>query len=176
MAKTVSKKKRQAADRRAAASRWGTISNLLGGLAFVQQATIKDQPDIAAQQTIQGKLKVIANSLTGHISGFNFFKDVPQKTQNFNPAGALNKWTYAGAVLAFLYPRIPVKGLLYKGPLKQIGKRLFIAGVAGGIIDDPEPAKTQSVISGAQHQSQLRPSVNFQSGYYQMPWSESSVM
>jgi hypothetical protein len=149
MAKTVSKKIRLARARAAASRRWGTIANGIGALAFLNQATIKDKADISAQPTIQGKLKVIVNSIVGHATGFNPFNDVPQKQQNFNPAGALNMWTYAGLAASIIYPKIPK--LPYKGKVAAVGKRLLIGGVAGGLIDDPPAARASvRVANGAQ--------------------------
>jgi hypothetical protein len=157
---TISKsKKARARVRAAAARRWGTIGNILGGLAFLNQATIKDKADISAQTTIQGKLKVIANSLLGHAVGINLFKDVPQKQQNFNPAGALNKWTYAGAAMTFLYSYIPKAP--FKGRVKSVGKRLLIGGIAGGVIDDPSTSSAPAANNFQQPQRQFTGSNNW---------------
>ena len=129
----ASARKRLANVRHRAAKRRGTISNILGVFAFVNQITAKDSAIISQQKTVLGKLQTVANVITGRMFGLNFLSG-PTFKQTLNPTGVFNKWTGLGVGLSMIYPIIP--RVPYKSWARSIGKRWLAAGIIGGLFDD----------------------------------------
>ena len=78
------------------------------------------------------KAKILANNLSGRILGFNVFGDVQPFSQSISLEGAFNKYVGAG-IAAFLYSKVPIKGLPHKAKAGSIGKIVATSGFLGGL-------------------------------------------
>jgi len=134
---------------------------LAAPISFLEQISAKHRQTMGSSfsnaPTTQ-KLKILSNIVTGSITGINFFPHEFQAQQTLNPAGVLNKWTNAGALM-LVYGVIGkhVNKMIGSGVLpatakvKSIGKQVIIGGAVGGFFDDP--IETQNTQSGTAHLS-----------------------
>ncbi len=135
--------------------------SLAAPVAFLEQISAKHRQTMGSsfsQAPTTQKLKILANIVTGSISGVNFFTHEFQAQQTLNPAGVLNKWTNAGALMiayGFIAKNvnkaIAIDALPAGGKVKGIGKQILIGGAVGGFFDDP--ILSQSSTRGTAHLS-----------------------
>lgn len=114
-----------------------SLKGLIPAAVFVSQITSKDQGVIAQQSTFGGKIKTLANSVTGRATGLNLFSDVPNFGRTFNPAGAWNPFTQAaaGAIVAgTLMKKFGVPG---GAKIRNLGAISLPAAIVGGVLDPP---------------------------------------
>lgn len=121
---------------------WNSLSKLAGIGAFVAQTTSGDLSLVQNsgqwnQWSGQNKFQYIVHNLVarltlGNVNVFSQFGGAPSPT--FNPANILNKWTGLG-IAAMIYKHLP--GVPQKGKVGKFGFPLILAGVVGGLLDDP---------------------------------------
>lgn len=124
-------------------------------ITFVSALTADIQGDINAQPTFGGKLKTIANAITGRVSNINAFSDVPKYAMKINPSGMWNPFTQgaltmiaAGFIGQYAGRRLGIPGLGKLGQLKGLGGAILPAALAGGLFDDKAQNMQPLVASG----------------------------
>ena len=119
---------------------------ILPPLVFVQQLTSKDTAVIDSQPTTTGRLKTIVNDITGRVTGFNIFQDVPRFQQTMNPSGIWNQYTATGVGALIAGEVINRVGSSMKIPkvssggkkIRNIGASVIIPAKVGGFFDAPQ--------------------------------------
>ncbi len=139
------RRRRRSGRRRSIRSRLGKsksaftgLKSAIGAIVFLSQLTQKDRDAGAYNVGSMGdKAKVLANNIGGRILGVSPFSDVQSFPQTINVDGMFNKFTGTG-VAAFIYSKLPIRGLPHKGKAGSIGKVLITSGALGGLFDAPE--------------------------------------
>jgi prolipoprotein diacylglyceryltransferase len=125
-------------------------------ISFLEQISAKDRQILGnsfSNAPTTQKLKILANVLTGRVSGINFFSNEYQAPQTINPSGIINKWTGGGLALiggAILGRQINkslgTNIIPATGKIQTIGKQFLIGGALGGFFDDPVNGNTTQQI------------------------------
>lgn len=132
-------------------SLWPIIRELTTPITFLEQISAKDREALGnswSDAPALQKAKIMANIISGRITGINLFKDEYQTPQTLNPAAIINKWTTSGFGM-WVYGQIPIKQLPLKAKFKAIGKRMMVGGGIGGLFDAKEGSSSSS--SGTRH-------------------------
>ena len=135
----------------------GIAKKVATPVAFIGALTNDIQGDINGQPTIGGKLKTVANALTGRVSNLNLFGDVPKYAMKINPSGMWNPFTQSGVTMLavgigsqYLAKALKVPAIGKLGRLKGLGAAMAIGGAAGGLFDDKGQTMQPLSVSGAQ--------------------------
>jgi hypothetical protein len=105
---------------------------------FTLQATAKDTVGNTTYQNLSAtsKAQFLLSDIVARATGHNIYPALTGvKTQTFNPAGIVNKYTGIG-VGAWIIAALAPKGTPYKGMIKSFGKDFLLGGILGGLIDD----------------------------------------
>ena len=142
------------------------VKQIAAPIAFIEQITAKDRDVNAAAFAGLGttdKLKWLANMVTGRLTGIGFFSGFPTPPQTINPAGVINKWTQAGAIMIgyrilgkAINQATGIDAAPAHAKIGSIGKSFLVGGGLGGFFDDPAP-KTTITIPQIQQQIQQAP-------------------
>ena len=137
---------------------WKVARELATPVAFLDQISSKDRATLGvawtAAPTTQ-KLKILANIVTGRITGINFFSDEVQAPQTINFGGIFNKWSGLGVgliIVGAVVENLKINGkkiLPHGSKMGQIGHRLLTGGVFGGIFDAPNDGSKP--VTGTRH-------------------------
>lgn len=124
---------------RRAPARESTLSKLVVPAVLIMSAVssigAKDKGDINSAPDLPSKMKTVGNMLLGRTFGFNPFTSAKQYSDSFNPAGWANRYTGAGLLATFLYPKIP--GVPHKALVRKAGGAAILGGFLG-IFDPPD--------------------------------------
>lgn len=121
------------------------LPGLVGIGVFLEQITTGSaQSAIQSAPNATAAFEVLANAVSGKITGFNMFKNVTTFPQTFKLSGALNKWVGL-SVLLYVYAELGLPG----GPLaRKISGTMFVGGLFGGFFDEYTKPVGQSLIAG----------------------------
>lgn len=111
-------------------SQWNKISAGAGGLAFLSQITSQDMQN-TANLPIGDKAKVLINSVSGRITGYNPFPNGQAIPQTIGIDGIFNKWSGIG-LATWIFGNLPMK-VPHKQKAKVLGRNLLTGGILAGI-------------------------------------------
>lgn len=120
--------------------------------SFIGQLAVKDfQPGTTQASFFQSgtgiqRAQMLANIITGRISGINIFSGAPQFQQTVNPAGMINKYVGLGLLMSFIYPKLPE--VPQKALIKKAGGALIAGGLFGGFFDPATGVRGGATASG----------------------------
>lgn len=158
----------------------GIAKKVATPVAFIGALTNDIQGDINGQATIGGKLKTIANALTGRVSNLNLFGDVPKYAMKINPSGMWNPFTQSGVTMLavgigsqYVAKALKVPAIGKLGRLKGLGAAMAIGGAAGGLFDD-KGQQMQPLVAAGQNTFQAS-SGSSNAGYNTRQFSYSQM-
>ncbi len=137
------------------------VKQIAAPIAFIEQITAKDRAVNAAVFSTLGttdKLKWLSNMVTGRLTGIGFFSNFPTPPQTINPAGVINKWTQAGAIMIgykvigkAINQATGIDVVPAHSKIGSIGKQFLVGGGLGGFFDDPAPPRTITAPAATSH-------------------------
>lgn len=158
----------------------GLAKKVATPVSFIGALTNDIQGDINGQATMGGKLKTIANAITGRVTNLNLFGDVPKYPMKINPSGMWNPFTQSGVTMLavgigsqYLAKALKVPAIGRLGKLKSLGAAIAVGGAAGGLFDDSAKIQPMSVTGSQGFQTSQQPQSS--AGYNTRQFSYSQM-